>query len=283
VEVIAAKRAGFCFGVKRAVEMAFDTADKRKKGVCTLGPIIHNPQVVQKLAYVGVEPVDDIKDLRKKGCKTVIIRTHGITMQEMQELSNGDYDVIDSTCPFVKKAQYYAKLLKEEGYKVIILGDRDHPEVKGLMSYAGKGVTVVDGSDDFSALSGKVGIVVQTTQQVETLKRVLAKVVEKSKEIKVYNTICNSTALRLKETEDIASSVDVMVIVGGKNSANTTQLASLCRDMSVPSHHIETVSEIEDDWFRGTEKVGVTAGASTPDWIIKEVIERIENIGGGAL
>jgi len=188
--------------------------------------------------------------------------------------------VIDATCPFVKKAQQYAGLLKEEGYQVVILGDRDHPEVKGLVSYAGEDVIVLDDNTPLPKLKPKVGVVVQTTQPVEALKHVLANIVEHAKEIKVYNTICNSTALRLKETENMARKVDVMIVVGGKNSANTTQLANLCRSLSVKTYHIETAEEIQDNWFEKTKKVGVTAGASTPNWIIKEVEKRIRDIGG---
>jgi 4-hydroxy-3-methylbut-2-enyl diphosphate reductase len=280
MKIITAERAGFCFGVKRAVNLAFRIAKKKSGGVYTLGPIIHNPQVVKRLEEVGVEPVNNIRDLRNKNVNAVIIRTHGITAREMDWLKNADYEIIDATCPFVKKAQDYAKLLREEGYKVVILGDSDHPEVKGLRSYAGRGVRVVKGSDDISSIKGRIGIVVQTTQQVETLRKLLYSVVGNVTELKVYNTICSSTALRLKETEETAKSMDVMIIVGGKNSANTTQLASLCRDMGVQTHHIETAREIRRNWFQRAEKVFITAGASTPDWIIKEIEIRIEDIGG---
>ena len=162
----------------------------------------------------------------------------------------------------------------------MILGDRDHPEVKGLVSYAGEDVIVLDENTPLPKLKSKVGIVVQTTQPVEALKHVLASIVEHVKEVKVYNTICNSTALRLKETKNMAQKVDVMIVVGGKNSANTTQLANLCRSLSVKTYHIETAEEIRDNWFKKTKKVGITAGASTPNWIIKEVEKRIRDIGG---
>jgi len=276
VEIVVAKRAGFCFGVKRAIDIAFDVAKKSHGGVYTLGPIIHNPQVVEKLMAEGVTPVNDIKELKNKNVKAVIIRTHGVPIQVMKKLTEAGYKTIDATCPFVKKAQHYAKLLREEGYKVVILGDRDHPEVKGLMSYAGRRVVVVRSGKDFPTLKGKVGIVVQTTQQIETLKELLAAAVERTKELKVYNTICNSTALRLKETEEMAKTADVMVIVGGRNSANTTQLANLCSSLSVPTYHIETASELKEEWFSKAKKVGITAGASTPDWIIKDVKRKIE-------
>jgi 4-hydroxy-3-methylbut-2-enyl diphosphate reductase len=275
MEIIIAKTAGFCFGVKRAVDMAFDMTKKKQKGIYTLGPIIHNPQVIERLKGKGISPIDDIG---KAGIKSLIIRTHGIPSQLMNRISEAGYKIVDATCPFVKKAQHYAKLLMEEGYQVIILGDREHPEVQGLMSYAGKDVIVVDNKCSLPKIKRNVGIVVQTTQPIEALKNLFGRVIEHVNEVKVYNTICNSTARRLKETGEMAKGVDIMLVVGGKNSANTTQLAKLCQAMSVSTYHIETANELRTKWFKGVKKVGITAGASTPDWIIKEVANRCEQI-----
>jgi len=280
MRVIVAKRAGFCFGVKRAVDLAFEEVEKKKSGVITLGPIIHNPQVVGKLNENGVKSVDDIDGIGDHDASTVIIRTHGIPAPDMQQLDGMGFEVIDATCPFVKKAQQYAKLLMDEGYKVVILGDLEHPEVKGIMSYAGDHVVVVKSADEYRPLKGRVGIIVQTTKQVSVLKELVSVAVEHALELKVYNTICNSTALRLKETEQLAEQVDMMLIVGGRNSANTTRLASFSASLGVPTYHIETCDEIRPEWFESIETVGITAGASTPDWIIEEVEKRISDIGG---
>ncbi|MEJ2697328.1 MAG: 4-hydroxy-3-methylbut-2-enyl diphosphate reductase [Candidatus Sulfobium sp.] len=279
MEIIKAKRAGFCFGVKRAIDITFNMARKEKAGIFTLGPIIHNPQVIGKLRDEGIMPID-IEDIGKKDIKALIIRTHGIPAQVYDSISAHGFKIIDATCPFVKKAQRYTKHLAEKGYQVVILGDRDHPEVKGLVSFAGEDVLVVNEDIPLRGYKSKVGIVVQTTQPIEALKKVLSRVVERAREVKVYNTICNSTALRLKETGDMARKTDVMVVVGGKNSANTTQLANLCRSLSVKTFHIETAGEIEDAWFDGSRAVGITAGASTPDWLISEVEIRIRDRGG---
>jgi len=276
--IIVAKTAGFCFGVKRAIDIAFKIAGEKRKGVYTLGPIIHNPQVVDKLRQKGIIPIDTID--KRKDIKALIIRTHGIPLELSREISLRGYEIIDATCPFVKKAQHYAKLLSEEGYQVVILGERNHPEVKSLMSYADNNAVVVNGKSPLPKLKSKVGIVVQTTQLLESLKKVSSDAIEHAREIKVYNTICNSTALRLKETENIAGKADVMFVVGGKNSANTTQLTKLCNTLSVPTYHIETASEIRKNWLRGAKTIGITAGASTPKWIIKEVEKRIKDIGG---
>ncbi len=276
IKIIKAKRAGFCFGVKRAVDMAFSTTNKGG-GVYTLGPIIHNPQVIEKLCSEGIMLTDDIDSPE---IETLIIRTHGVPCDMSERLAEKKYEIIDATCPFVKKAQEYAKLLKDDEYQVVIIGDKEHPEVKGLMSYAGSDVIVVNKDSAFPKLKNRVGVVVQTTQPLDILKKFVSDAVQQVKELKVFNTICNSTALRLKETKDMTEKVDVMVVVGGKNSANTTQLAQLCESMSIPTFHIETASEIQDSWFSDVQKVGITAGASTPDWIIKDVEERIRNIGG---
>ncbi len=277
IEIVVVESAGFCFGVKRAIDIAFDLARKDRRGIYTFGPIIHNPQVIEKLRDKGVFSTEDVY---QDDAKVMIIRTHGIPLDLMEKASKMGYEIVDATCPFVKKAQHYAKLLSEEGYQVIILGDRDHPEVKGLVSYAGGDVLVIGDKEILPELKHRVGIVVQTTQPVENLKRLMGKVMEQSKEMKVYNTICNSTAQRLAETAQIAGRVGVMVVVGGRNSANTTQLANLCSSVPVRTYHIETAAELKLEWFKDCRKVGITAGASTPDWIINDVREMIKDIGG---
>ncbi|MCX7913538.1 MAG: 4-hydroxy-3-methylbut-2-enyl diphosphate reductase [Thermodesulfovibrionales bacterium] len=278
IKILKAKRSGFCFGVRRAIKIAFKTAEKKRK-VFTFGPLIHNPQVIQRLLEAGVVPTEDIDNSE---IETLIIRTHGIPLDLRQRLSQRDINVVDATCPFVQKAQKYAKLLQEEGYQVVILGDKEHPEVKGLVSYGGKDAIVLGANYDIGTLTNKkkVGIVIQTTQPLSLLKKFINDILIFVKELKVYNTICNSTVLRQKETKEIAQKVDLMVVIGGKNSANTTQLAKLCVNSSVRTYHIETASELQEEWFKNISKVGVSAGASTPEWIINEVIERIRDIGG---
>lgn len=279
MKIRVAKGAGFCFGVKRAINKAFEIAGS-ESNVYTLGPLIHNPQVINALREKGVGVASGLSDLKRKRAKKVIVRTHGIPLEDMDMLRQEGFEIIDLTCPYVKKAQHYAKLLKEEGYQVIILGDIEHPEVKGLKSYAGNDAWVVKDDEEIPAVKTTAGLIVQTTQPVEALKRLVARIIGQTKELKVYNTICSSTALRLKETEDVAKKVDVMLVVGGKNSANTTQLAKLCGQLSVRTFHVETAAELEKDWFEGADKVGLTAGASTPDWIIKEVEKVLKDMGG---
>lgn len=277
MDIILAKTAGFCFGVKRAVDMAFEASDMTSRKVRTLGPIIHNPQVVNKLGSAGIKAIESITE----DADVMIVRTHGIPVETKAALEEKKVEVIDATCPIVKKAQKYAKILADEGYQVLILGDSKHPEVKSILSYAGRNATVVKDHEDLPALKSRIGIIVQTTQPLRALRVLCDKVIPMAKELKVYNTICHSTASRLKETEEIAKSVDVMLVVGGKNSANTRHLASLCNQLNKRTYHIEEDSELDKEWFGGVSKVGVTAGASTPEWIINNVVISLESIDRG--
>ncbi|HCC68692.1 MAG TPA: 4-hydroxy-3-methylbut-2-enyl diphosphate reductase [Nitrospiraceae bacterium] len=275
MQIVVAKRAGFCFGVKRALDMAFNVARESKEGVFTFGPIIHNPHVIEELSQKGVKAIDVVDSPE---IKVLIIRTHGVSPGIYEETQKRGYKVIDATCPFVKKAQHYAKALKDEGYKILILGDRNHPEVQGLLGFAGDDTIIIGGDEAIPHLEERVGIIVQTTQSLDTLKRIVCHLLGSAREIKVYNTICDSTALRLEETKELAKAVDLMLVIGGKNSANTTQLARLCRELGVKIYHIETAEELDNGWFNEVEKVGITGGASTPQWIIDDVIKKLKEI-----
>lgn len=277
MEVILAKRAGFCFGVKRATQMAFEAADKGGD-TYTLGPIIHSPQVVQKLKEMGVGLLEDLSILNNG---TIIIRSHGVTAEELEEAITKQLEIIDATCPFVKKAQEHVKSLSQAGYDVVVVGDADHPEVQGIVSYATGNVYVVGSGEEAGKLPrmGKVGIVAQTTQSFENLKNVVKECLMKGGEIRVFNTICDATAVRQEEAKELARKVDCMIVIGGFNSANTRRLAEVCKELLPKTHHIETAAELKPEWFTGVTKVGVTAGASTPMWIIDEVIERLKLMG----
>lgn len=277
MKVLTVTNAGFCFGVKRAINIAFEAAKDNNNEVYTLGPIIHNPQVVEKLSVEGVRAVED---LNQDGIGKLIIRSHGVPTDIFKKASEKGIEVIDATCPFVKNAQKYAHILQKEGYQVIIVGDRGHPEVKSILSYAGDDAIVVGNAALIEGipLKKKVGIVAQTTQRHSIFQEVVLKCIEKAEDVKVYNTICDSTTKRQDETKRLAEEVDLVLVVGGKCSANTTQLASICRQMGTKTFHIEVPEEIEECWFNGVEKVGVTAGASTPDWIIDSVIKKVHEI-----
>ncbi len=274
MKIVLAASAGFCFGVKRATQMAFKAAEETRR-ICSLGPIIHSPQVVEKLENKGVRVVEKLEDIEEG---TVIIRSHGITAGELEEIKARNLIPVDATCPFVKKAQDYATMLCSEGYSVVLVGEKDHPEVKGIISYTRDGeVTVVADSQEARRLpgKGKIGIVAQTTQSFKNLRQVTSVCLDKSKEVRVFNTICDATSVRQQEARKIAREVDLMLIVGGFNSANTTRLAQICRELQPRTYHVETAAEIEPNWFGGVNTVGITAGASTPRWIIDEVVERV--------
>ena len=276
MKIILAKRAGFCFGVKRATQMAFEAAGKDNK-TYTLGPIIHSPQVVSKLEDMGVKVLKNLESMDKG---TIIIRSHGVASDEIAEAVQKNLEIVDATCPFVKKAQEHVKSLSESGYGVVVVGDADHPEVQGIVSYGGDKVFVVGSGDEVIKLPkmNKIGVVAQTTQSFENLKNVVSECLLRGGEIRVFNTICDATAVRQEEAKELACQVDCMLVVGGFNSANTRRLAEVCAEIQPRTHHIETADEIDRIWFTGVETVGVTAGASTPKWIIDEVVARIEEL-----
>ncbi len=278
MKIILAQSAGFCFGVKRATQMAFEAADQNSR-LCSLGPIIHSPQLVEKLAEKGVEVIRNVEDISGGA---VIIRSHGVTAGELEAIFARELEIVDATCPFVKKAQEYAALLRQEGYAVVLVGEKDHPEVQGIISYAKDGeVFVVADRRQAERLPRRrrMGVVAQTTQSLENLREVVEICLGKSKEMRVFNTICDATMVRQNEARTIARQADLMLVVGGYNSANTTRLAQICTDIQPRTHHVETAGQIDPAWFSGVSTVGVTAGASTPRWIIEEVVEKLTEIG----
>lgn len=278
MEIILARNAGFCFGVKRATQIAFEAAAKQcSSATYTLGPIIHSPQVVERLESMGVKVLHDLSSMDSG---TIIIRSHGVTEKEMIEATGKELEVLDATCPFVKKAQMHVKELSSLGYDVIVLGDYDHPEVEGLISYASGNVHVVASAEDVIRLPQlkRIGIVAQTTQSLEHLQSVVAAALEKGTEVRVFNTICDATSVRQDEARSLAAGVDCMIVIGGYNSANTKRLAEICREIQPNTYHVETEQQLDVTWFRGIERVGVTAGASTPKWLIDGVMQQIKEL-----
>ncbi len=279
MEVLLAEHAGYCFGVKRAVKLADDAATSHPDGVHSLGPLIHNPQVVEQLAKKGVKKVDSLDEVEDG---VVIFRSHGVASPKLFEDAQAKgVTVVDATCPFVTNAQRDAKQLIEEGYQVVMVGDRNHPETKSVLGHAGGEILVTESFEEIKAYLNKfpkkrLGIISQTTQTYGKFSEIVVRCLEICEELKVFNTICYATEDRQNAAEELAAKVGAMVVVGGKNSANTTHLASICGNRNIPVYHIETAQEIQQDWFPGIEKVGVTAGASTPDWIINDVIRSLE-------
>ncbi|MCK8827956.1 bifunctional 4-hydroxy-3-methylbut-2-enyl diphosphate reductase/30S ribosomal protein S1 [Natroniella acetigena] len=272
-----AECAGFCFGVDRAMNLALEIGEERDCKVSTLGPLIHNPQAVKRLEDVGVEVEEEIKNISEG---VVIIRSHGVSPKILEQAAERDLELINATCPFVKRAQKKAKELKEEGYQVVISGDKNHPEVIGILGFADNEAIVVEDESDFDNITveKRIGIIAQTTQSLENLQELTNYLLSEVSELKVYNTICTTTGQRQAEAAQLSRKVELMLVIGGHNSANTSRLAEICRENEVQTYHIETADDLQTNWFNNIKEVGITAGASTPNWIIKEVVRRMTEI-----
>jgi len=276
-EVKLASEYGFCYGVERALEIV---EKMRKKGVefDTLGPIIHNPQVVAELEKKGIKAVERIYDTPKP---YILIRTHGVPPNVYKEAEKLGKKIIDATCPFVANAQKMARKFQDEGYLVVVVGKQHHPEVKGIVGNTnGKAIVVGSGEEakKVDVRGKKVGVVAQTTVRLDLVQEVISEFLEDAKEVRFANTRCNTTQKRQDETREMAKEVDVMVIVGGKNSSNTRRLYEIAAKNCKKAYHIEKKDELRKEWFYNIDKVGVTGGASTPPEIVREVYEEIKKI-----
>ena len=276
MNVILAKNAGACYGVQRALDMALGAPGESGKAY-TLGPLIHNPGVVAGLRERGVFEVDSLDDVQDG---TIIIRSHGVTPEVHDAVEAKGLPVLDATCPHVERAQKAAAELARKGCRVVVVGEEGHPEVEGLRAWArreGAKVDVVPSPDDVpSDLRAPVGVVVQTTQRRENLDAIVERIVEQGIEPEVKRTICFATRQRQDAAAELAGQVDAMVVIGGRNSSNTTRLAEICSAECPRAFHVESVDEISADWFAGCQTVGVTAGASTPESQITAVVDYLE-------
>lgn len=279
VSIEVALHAGVCYGVERALELAERAGTESTDPVFTLGPLIHNPRVVEELARGGVGLADSLDEVREG---TVVIRAHGVVPGVEEEARRRGLTVLDATCPYVKKVHKAADKLAREGYQVIVVGEAGHPEVEGIMGHAGEGARVVSGPADLAGidLARRVGVVVQTTQTEELLSSVVSALLPRVQEVRVINTICKATHERQLSAAELADRADAMLVVGGKISGNTRRLAQICSSRCPGTHHIESAEEIDPAWLSGCELVGVTAGASTPGRHIREVVDRISEITG---
>ncbi|MEC4175547.1 4-hydroxy-3-methylbut-2-enyl diphosphate reductase [Adlercreutzia sp. R7] len=279
MEVIRAKRAGACYGVQRALDMADEVIEGGNRAY-TLGPLIHNPQVVADLAARGAEAVGSVDDIAWEAAAegavegvsaapAVVIRSHGVTPEVLDAVRGRGFAVVDATCPHVSRAQAAAAELAREGCRVIVLGEAGHPEVEGLTAWArqaGGKVDVVAGPDEIPAgLYDPVGVVAQTTQRRENLEAVVGALREAGLDPIVRNTICSATRQRQEAAAELAAGVDAMVVIGGRNSSNTTRLAEVCADACPRTFHIESADELDAAAFAGCKRLGLTAGASTPE------------------
>lgn len=279
-EVILAKNAGFCFGVQRAVEQALKIQKQFDKKIYTLGPLIHNNDVVRFLEENSIFAIDFENIDKLIEGDVVVIRSHGVTKYVTDSLVEKGLKVVNATCPFVTNIQKKVNKYSDLGYSIVILGDENHPEVIGINGWCdNKGIVTKDGSFECD-LPKKVCAVSQTTEKEELWKSTISNLSSKTKELLAFNTICSATEERQSSVEELAQIVDVMIVVGGKNSSNTTKLYQIAKKYCEDTIHIENRQELPQSYIDNKlyKKVGITAGASTPDWIIKEVIKIMEGV-----
>ncbi|MEW5735949.1 MAG: 4-hydroxy-3-methylbut-2-enyl diphosphate reductase [Thermodesulfobacteriota bacterium] len=275
MKILVAKTAGFCMGVRRAVELVLDTANRASGPVYTFGPLIHNPQVMGILAEKGVTVLSEVP---KTGAGTVVIRAHGVTPEVKDALAAAGFTVVDATCPRVIKVQTLLSGHVGKGYIPVIVGDFDHPEVQGLLGHAGGNGHVVASAAQVAQLpdAEKVMVVAQTTQDARLFQEICDAVKARYKEVKVFDTICDSTARRQEEVENLAREVDALVVVGGKSSGNTRRLYQIAAREGAQAYLVETDQELDLEALARARRVGITAGASTPTWIIRRVRRALE-------
>lgn len=270
MHVIIVEEAGFCFGVRRALDMA-DDAIRKEALSATLGPLIHNPQVVEDLQAQGVRVVEQVADMHPD--ETLMVRTHGCSPDVYEQAREHGIKLLDATCPFVSRAQREAQRLCDEGLQVFILGEPDHPEARSIREHTGGRAAIVEtpADTDGMQIGPHVGVVCQTTQRIDRLTELVAALLPRTRTLTVSNTICNATTQRQEASLHVAKGVDVMVVVGGYRSANTTRLAQICSEVNPRTHHIERAEQLRPEWIEGARSVGITAGASTPNRAIEAV------------
>ena len=272
-----AKTAGFCFGVKRAVDTVYQQIEQyREEKIFTYGPIIHNEEVIKDLRSHGVEVLNDEEELKTADADVVVIRSHGVAKYIYDILEERGITCVDATCPFVKKIHKIVAEKSAEGSYIVIVGNGEHPEVQGIRGWAGEQVTVVQTQEDAERFElpdkdQKVCIVAQTTFNYNKFKELVEIISKKRYDIVVLNTICNATKERQTEARQIAARVDAMVVIGDKRSSNTQKLFEICKEECLNTYYIQTLDDLDINQLRSVESVGITAGASTPNKIIEEV------------
>lgn len=276
ISIEIAAHAGACYGVNRALKMALE-ATSEPKPIHTLGPLIHNPRVVDDLSEHGIAVADTLDEAASG---TLVLRSHGTAPQIIEEAIERGFNVIDATCPYVSKVQHEARQLANDGYAVVIIGEPGHAEVEGIRAWGGDAVVAVADTPDLlpEKLPEKVGVVIQTTQSKERVEAVLAALKDMVEELRVEETVCFATQQRQSAAADVSSRVDLMIVIGGRNSGNTRRLYEICLENCPATHHIEGSDEIDPSWLNDVNKVGITAGASTPQEHIDDVVSLLEKL-----
>jgi len=271
-----ARHAGFCFGVRRALKIAENSLTRKKPTVFCWGELIHNACVVQDLEKKGLRVVKDLKAIPR--CGHLIIRSHGAAPEVFNAAKKRGINIIDTTCPFVRKAQAIARDFYQKNYQVVIVGDKQHPEIIGIRANTKNTAIVVSGEKEAAQIKNfpRIGLLIQTTGKIELLKEVAAKLLEKTKNLTVANTICLNSFFKKEEIKEMAKDVNILLVIGDRKSNNTKKLAEVGLSYGIKTYRIESAAEIQNAWLKGKTKIGLTAGASTPDVLIKQVEEKIK-------
>ena len=275
MKILINKNAGVCWGVERAIDMAYETVQKKPGTISSLGPLVHNPEVVHDLERKGVNVIEGVEEASSG---TVIFRSHWVPLPLYREAEHVGLHVVDATCPFVKRSQNYARRYSRQGFAVIIVGNKDHPEMKSVESFIEGPYLITMNPKDIESLPADytVGVIAQTTVPTSSLEKMVEACRQRFKEVKVHDTICDATKVRQEEAADLAKLVDCMVIIGGIHSSNTKKLTQICQVIQPKSYQIEHEREIDFSWFCGIETLGLTAGASTPIPVIERVRDFIQ-------
>ncbi|SHJ80386.1 4-hydroxy-3-methylbut-2-enyl diphosphate reductase [Tepidibacter formicigenes] len=272
-----ASYAGFCFGVERAMDMAWNKLEENSK-VYSLGPLIHNRQAVKKYEDKGLKVIESLEEANDNS--KIIIRSHGVPLKVYEESKEKGMEIIDATCPFVKKIQDIANKYYNKGYKIIIIGDSSHPEVIGINGWCNNEAIIVKNIEDLDNIHRnykKYCVVAQTTMNLKVYEEITKKLNEILDNVEFYNTICSATRERQKAARDLSKEVDAMIVIGGKHSSNTQKLVQICSENTI-TYHVETIDDLELDKLKKYSFIGITAGASTPKWIIEEVVSSVEKL-----
>lgn len=279
MQILTAKHAGFCEGVERAYRIALAEI-KSGQPVFMLGNLVHNSQVVDKFKKLGITAIKSLSEIPQATKATLLLSAHGVPPEIYEQAKGKGLNIVDTTCPWVKKAQRIAQQLADEGRQVIIVGDKGHPEVKGLVGWSGGKAKVTSSTEELKNLKTKklkIGVLAQTTQSEGNFNAIVNYLKQNFKDVKELNTICGATEKRQSAAIDLAKKVDLILVVGDKMSANTKRLTELCSKTGTETHQIQTVEELDSNWLKGKEKLGITAGASTPEWVIEEVLRKLKS------
>ncbi|MCX6706931.1 MAG: 4-hydroxy-3-methylbut-2-enyl diphosphate reductase [Candidatus Woesearchaeota archaeon] len=278
MKIILAEKQGMCFGVKRAVDIAEKAAKTKKKGssIYMYGPLVHNKKIIGFLEAKGIKSIKTLSQAEKGS--SIIIRAHGASDKDILDAKLRQISIIDATCPYVQKSKDSAKQMEKEGFRVVMLGQKEHPEVRGISESLNSSI-VIRGMEDIRKLNGldRVGIISQTTHSQDSLNSIIRELRKKGVLVKVENTICTATSERQASAIDTAKKADLMLVIGDKTSANTKKLADICSKIT-DTRYIEGSDELKKEWFEGVENVGITAGASTPDNVVEDVVKRLNRI-----